>query len=721
MDTDARKEGVALPLALRDLMKNRGFMLVFAIVSLAVLSLIVMQLFTRQAIVADAARSRALNLLNKSTVIAGELWRDQQLQALAERVGTLLEANLAPSGEPFSAASLSTLPNQIQAEANRMLCNSRDPNGLEVYVFFTDNACGERIENPPPPARKLYGRSPGLSVYEIPFVVMSRSRKHNEFVASEEIAGSLVVRAGDPTPAEFQVLMSMGTRSTGDPAFLEPYFVFDGPVYIAGIPFFRGAPGPYFLSGFASGLCPAITPTGCSAPRGTAYFDGVGNVPPNQMYPSPLAPCYGNACPQMSSGLSWLAPAIALPAPDLLDEASVLVQGDAQVYLEANSAGDQVTVTTSAGSSNLLITNSTTYVVANSGDNLAFFTPPSATQAPGWTTTVRASGEPGILELTDRDGYYGEWFTIGNARTFPLSYEANADNATAPFQVGLQWTDTDSGDGYAGAYGWVGTGWSNGINVPPGSGWQRVDSLINLPANAKRARIWVQIDALWGSTGTARFRNLVVQAPEQLTLPIAQHPATKRIVGVDGRITSLAGPLAGVAYWGRTPFTLAATNSITITGSLRTGEPPCTTSAGLTNNNVPTPSSCQDPVAQMARGERGILGIYSRTGNILFDSATDHYTINAALLAPQGSIGLTTYPSGNENRTITLTGALASFYFDGFKDPGTNSPNPSERGYATYFSYDPRLSADAGLVPEGWPRLQQAVWSVGITLNNKIQ
>lgn len=677
-------------------MGNKGFVMIFVLLVLVLLAIIAVDLSTKQAMAAEASRSRAVHLLQTSAQAIAQQWIGRQVQSLIEDAYGVLDSQISPTSEPLPQVALNAATSRLQSTADSIVCGQQDPNGTVLRIFFTATACGETLSPPPSPPRRLGGNIPGLVTYEFPYVLRTR-QSQGDYVSTRTLRGALIAKVGDPSPSEFELFVAMGTRSTGDPAYLEGDTVFDGPVYVGGLPYFRGPGGPYFLSGLTVGLCPAFGSTGCSVNNpGKPYFNGVGDVAPEELFPSPLSPCYGSTCIQTPGGLSWYAPAVPPPSFDPVATAQVLLPGDSTLNLQTGiyngQPADRITIYLPSSASAALVIADRTYLEAPPGFDLTPFASPAASASPGWVLAARPSGTDGVLEQYDRDAYYGDWFAARGSQSFRVSFEANANGANGPVQVGFTYQDA------MGNQDWIGT---DPAVVYPGRGWQSVSAVVTLPAKAVKARVWTQIGAPRGNTGRALLRNLKILNQGSTVYVPLDTASGPRVFTAKGSL-SVSGPVDKAAYTGLKSFTIAATGDILIKASISSANPPCQTSAGI-DGGTPIPSRCSS--LESLRSTPGILGLYSQNGNILVDNNNTNYTLNVALLAPQGAIGLNNYTASGG--ILTLTGSLAGFYFNGFRNPADKTS-----GYTPYLSFDPRLSSEGGVVPEGWPRLSRKTWAV---------
>jgi hypothetical protein len=93
---------------------------------------------------------------------------------------------------------------------------------------------------------------------------------------------------------------------------------------------------------------------------------------------------------------------------------------------------------------------------------------------------------------------------------------------------------------------------------------------------------------------------------------------------------------------------------------------------------------------------------------LLAQSAPSQVYLTAAIAAPNGTFGPEGYPSTTGAGEIFLQGALLAQNYRSFLSPDGTS------GWRLQFAHDPRLSADSGRAPPGWPALPRGVWGVSV-------
>ncbi len=150
-------------------------------------------------------------------------------------------------------------------------------------------------------------------------------------------------------------------------------------------------------------------------------FAEVGTIPPEALSPNPYAPCYGASCPRFEGGVDWNAPGLVPPESDTSPVGvevnlpgthtalfSVATYPGGSLPLEPGVPVQQVDLTLQ-GSGTLTFLFGTTgtgevhgSLLREAGENLLATAPWSSV---GWTGAVRV--QDGVVELSNRDGYYG--------------------------------------------------------------------------------------------------------------------------------------------------------------------------------------------------------------------------------------------------------------------------------------------------------------------------
>jgi hypothetical protein len=674
---------------------------------------------------AMAGRERALLAYNQGRLIASRPFLDQAMMALAETARDWAQRNMAGSGFAFGgndansvASALQPLLLLLQSQADT-LC-SQTTGGVALRIHFLSTACGSPLPNglSLPPPRRVSGGPGGLEVYEVPFVAVQQASL-DVSRRTQWVEGVLKLRVGGGPASQYQVYLGSGYQPDGTPAYFSGGEVYEGPVHVSGTPNFGlqwpTLPGPFFLNGFSTGRCVATSSSGCVGGQAPVGFAQVGAVEPEAMAPSPFDPCYGASCPRFPGGVDWNAPGLPPPAdttppafeynaPGSYSAAlSVVGYPGGSLPVPGGTPVQQVALTTPSGETlNLIVTGGSHLTLRrNAGENLLAVAPWSSV---GWWQNT-ASGGGGEVVLRNRDGYFGGYFALpaGTSLTWTASFEADTTQANGAVQIGLRFCASSGG-----CSNWRGTAWGGGTSVPPGRTWTRVTATFTTPPDATHAALWFQIDAPWNATGTARFRNLSLTASVPVEIPLTPlnpgtptpSPAQAPVLRVGGDL-DVSGPLGAAGVEGDTSFTLRVRGRVRVLGDLFSTAPPCLNAAGITDGK-PTPSDCRG-------GGRGLLGLYSENGDVLLaQSAPRQVYLTAAIAAPSGTFGPEGFPSTTGVGELFLQGAFLAQNYRSFLSPDGSS------GWRLQFAHDPRLSADSGLAPPGWPALPRGVWGVSV-------
>ena len=147
----------------------------------------------------------------------------------------------------------------------------------------------------------------------------------------------------------------------------------------------------------------------------------------------------------------------------------------------------------------------------------------------GWSGGVTGAvgapcylGNANCLNQTNRDGFYGNIFTVVPGDSYRVHFDACPDawsnNPAGDFTVGFVFTD-QSGNVLA----YTGSGYNS--RTHSGS-WATTDGIVTVPSGAFYARVWSQINAAAGATGGWFFRSVTI------------NKATNGQLLVDGSITA---------------------------------------------------------------------------------------------------------------------------------------------------------------------------------------
>jgi hypothetical protein len=676
---------------------------------------------------AIAGRERALLAYNQGRLIASRPFLDQAMMALAETARGWAQRSMAGSGYAFGgsdansvASALQPLLQLLQSQADTFC--SGTTGGVALRVHFLSTACGSPLPSglSLPSPRRVSGGPGRLEVYEVPFVaVQQASLDVNR--RTQWVEGVLKLRVGGGPASQYQVYLGSGYQPDGTPAYFSGGEVYEGPVHVSGTPNFGlwwpTQPGPFFLNGLSTGRCVATSSSGCVGWQAPVGFVQLGAVEPGAMAPSPFDPCYGASCPRFPEGVDWNAPGLPPPAdttppafeynaPGSYSAAlSVVGYPGGSLPVAGGTPVQQVALTVPSGETLNLIVTREGYLALrrNAGENLLAVAPWSSV---GWWGNT-ASGGNGEVVLTNRDGYFGGYFRIptGAPLTWSASFEADTTQANGPVQIGLTYCRSLGICSY-----WVGTSYGGGQSASPGQTWSPVTATFTTPPDATHAALWFQIEAPWNGTGTARFRNLSLTASTPVEIPLTPlnpgtptpSPAQAPILRVGGDL-DVSGPLGAAGVEGDTSFTLRAPGRVRVLGDLLSTAPPCLNAAGISiGSGSPTPSECPG-------GGQGLFGLYSENGDVLLArSAPSKVYLTATIAAPNGTFGPEGYPSTAGAGEIFFQGAFLAQNYRSFLSPDGTS------GWRLQFAYDPRLSADSGQAPPGWPALPRGVWGVSV-------
>lgn len=296
-------------------MRSQGVALVLVLLSLLLAAVVAGGTTVLRWQGAVAARERATTALADAQAASGRTLMDAALLSVSQSIRSSVRTRLLATPPFLNASDLPALRQEAQSVADSLTC--QNPNPPDIRIFFTQSACGE----PLPQGQSLPGpttlyQSQNASRYVLPFIGVLRGVV-GETRQTRVVPGELHILAGSPSPSFFQLYANSGYQSDGTPSQFRGDQVWSGPVYVAGIPIFgrtySNLPGPYFLAPFLTGICTAVSPTGCPGGRGAIEFVDVGAIRPESLWPSPLAPCYGTSCPKFSAGVDWQAPAYRLP------------------------------------------------------------------------------------------------------------------------------------------------------------------------------------------------------------------------------------------------------------------------------------------------------------------------------------------------------------------------------------------------------------------------
>lgn len=127
----------------------------------------------------------------------------------------------------------------------------------------------------------------------------------------------------------------------------------------------------------------------------------------------------------------------------------------------------------------------------------------------GWENISSSTGNGGSPskfygEISTRDGFYGNIFSVSAGDKYYFSVFAWQDQSSHNFSIGLAYLQKDGS--------W---NWQNALTFSPSESGREKTGAITIPSNAVKARIWVQIDA-YSDYGNWRFTNVNVRKNDTL-------------------------------------------------------------------------------------------------------------------------------------------------------------------------------------------------------------
>lgn len=176
------------------------------------------------------------------------------------------------------------------------------------------------------------------------------------------------------------------------------------------------------------------------------------------------------------------------------------------------------------------------------------------------------------------------------------------------------------------------------------------------------------------------------------------------VIYVDGGVDRFLGPTAAgtgatrpnasaPAVAAFSQLTLAAKETVRITGDLKYESPPCSSSPTRGAGGTVVGATCENLDAT------NVLGVYAESANILIGhnngygsplNAPDNVTIHAVLMAGKGIVGVEDFRSGTSHGTVNLLGGIIENDYGGFGTFNTATGNMST-GYSRTFTYDQRM------------------------------
>ena len=191
---------------------------------------------------------------------------------------------------------------------------------------------------------------------------------------------------------------------------------------------------------------------------------------------------------------------------------------------------------------------------------------------------------------------------------------------------------------------------------------------------------------------------------------VVRDGSTVRFNGVifaEGQIKSLTGPeredpndpdTAGPALASFAQITVAAGDTIRVTGDLKYTDRPCSSYPHRDEDGNVVPATCENLTAT------NVLGVYSQEGNVLIGAnAPRDIHIDGVLMSGRGVVQVEGYDSIPEKGYVHLTGGIIEYFYGAF---GTFNPRTGRNrtGYGRRFTYDPRMKR--GLAPPFFPTTQ---------------
>ena len=179
------------------------------------------------------------------------------------------------------------------------------------------------------------------------------------------------------------------------------------------------------------------------------------------------------------------------------------------------------------------------------------------------------------------------------------------------------------------------------------------------------------------------------------------------VIFAEGGIGQLSGPerddpsdpdTAGPALAPFAQITVAASDTIRITGDLKYTDRPCSSAPHRDGDSNVVPATCNN------LGARNVLGVYSQDGDVLIGSdAPRDIHVDGVLMSARGVVQVEGYDSIPEKGSVYLTGGIIEYFYGAF---GTFNPSTGRNrtGYGRKFTYDPRMKR--GLAPPFFPTTQ---------------
>lgn len=192
------------------------------------------------------------------------------------------------------------------------------------------------------------------------------------------------------------------------------------------------------------------------------------------------------------------------------------------------------------------------------------------------------------------------------------------------------------------------------------------------------------------------------------------------VIYVDGDVERLRGPRradaadpasSGPALASFSAITVATAGDVRIAGDVKYETPPCEGRPVRNADRSVTPMRCDDLQA------RNVLGVYTRTGNILVGNnhsdaslnAPDHAHVHASLMTSRGVIAVEDFRNGAPRGDFVLLGGMIQNRRGAF---GTFNGDGPVSGFSRVYTYDQRFRM--GVAPPFFPTTEEdgvnAVW-----------
>lgn len=613
--------------------------------------------------------------------------------------GTGSFKSATPTAQSVAAAlngGSSSLAAQLQPPIDRLLCNSSTPGKplpiktsqsgwATLRIYVTDTACGESLPSGVSlPAGHFLQGSPRTGAdtalpqqYALPFVLVAEGHAGG-YMRNVVVQGEYDFVVGRPSFAKYALFTNLHqTRSGGDVWFTH-HTLFDGPVHTN--QYFRFFLDPWFGGAVTSAGCSNPWP-GCKADKPGAEFYGRKKFKKNPGQDPVVKNSYGTHAPELTAGVNWRAGYVPLPvnSQDQLDAAKnggLYIPGSpSQVKLWAGDASGQA-LSPNGGSNG----SQTTYqyievcgagsgsssgngTVATFGIGGAGYVPAGYGNGGGYGDNNSGRGENGGGDHSGGNNHGGHWNGGGN----------NGGG------------NGDGGNGHGGGNNGGGNGNGSGGS---GSNCTTYRYTRGGPLESNDGSGWTTVSADFNG-----------------------------VIYADGSITSITGPArvgndtstadsAPPAIASFAQITVAAKNSMTITGDLTYQDSPCTGDLQRGKNGKIDRASCNNMDA------KNVLGLYVQDGDVLIGHGNGSYyqpsnldappdvRIDGVLMSGTGIVGVQNHDQGSQNGSVHLLGGVIENYYGAF---GTFDPyNGNEKtGYTRKFTYDPRMGQ--GLAPPHFP------------------